>query len=458
MNRSLEVQGLDREIYRLAIPAALQLLLHTFQFIVDTKMISASLPGENGPLAALALVSPICWSLTTIFTVTSIGATAVVARRIGEGDSKRAESATRTSISLSLILGSLVTLIGVIAFQPFLRWLAAWVGDGASAEVISDAGGYLWWFLIFFPLRAVAVTLEAALRGAGESSWPFWGGVLANVANVLGNAVLIFGLFGLPRMGVEGVGLATGLAPLVEVILLGTVLGLGWCKRLSLGARGTSNYDVSQAKPMISVSLPALAGAVIFHTGFFAYQLAIYQLDEMAMAAHRIAIALQSAAFLPAHGFAVAAASIAGRLLGAGDRDLAMRSATRTFWLGLRFVAVISVAFLFASEQLVRIFDAPPETLALAAACIRIGAFEVPFLLATESFTGTLRGSGSTVAPMVITAVGTWGLRVPLAWILAHDFVLGVTGVWYATVADWILRGALCWWVVSRGKWVEKKL
>ena len=458
MNRSFQAGGLDREIFRLAIPAAIQLLLHTLQFVVDTKMISASQPGENGGLAALALVSPICWSLTTIFTVTSVGATAVVARRIGEGRRQGAAAATRTAILLALLLGTVVTMVGVIAFRPLIDWLAVRVGEGASADVIAGAGGYLWWFLVFFPLRAVAVTLEAVLRGAGESAWPFWGGVLANIANIIGNALLIFGLLGLPRMGVEGVGLATGLAPLVEIVLLLAVLALGWSRRLKLWDRGGLIFDREQATPMIRVSLPVLAGAVIFHSGFFYYQLAIFELDEMAMAAHRVAIALQSAAFLPAHGFAVAAASIAGRLLGAGDRSLALRSAYRTFWLGLRFVAFISLLFFFAAEPLVRIFDAPPETLALAALCVRIGAFEVPFLLATESFTGTLRGAGSTMAPMVITAIGTWGLRVPLAWYLAHDIGLGVSGVWYATVADCVLRGALCWWVVRRGRWVEKQL
>ncbi|HIG06619.1 MAG TPA: MATE family efflux transporter, partial [Planctomycetes bacterium] len=75
---------LDREILRLAIPAILQYMLHTVQFLVDTKMVSASAAEDDLSLAALNLVSPLCWSLTTIFTVTAIGATAIVARRIGE--------------------------------------------------------------------------------------------------------------------------------------------------------------------------------------------------------------------------------------------------------------------------------------------------------------------------------------------------------------------------------------
>jgi len=76
----------------------------------------------------------------------------------------------------------------------------------------------------------------------------------------------------------------------------------------------------------------------------------------------------------------------------------------------------------------------------------------------TESLTGTLRGAGATRAPMRITAIGTWGVRVPLAWGLAHGTPLGLSGIWVATVVDWIVRGALTRAAVRRGTWLDERV
>ena len=98
-------------------------MLHTVQFLVDTKMVSASVAEDDLSLAALNLVSPLCWSLTTIFTVTAIGATAIVARRIGENQQLKAGTATSTALILALGVGSLVTLLGWFGRAAGIDWM-----------------------------------------------------------------------------------------------------------------------------------------------------------------------------------------------------------------------------------------------------------------------------------------------------------------------------------------------
>ena len=465
LDGGLKGRQLDREILRLAIPAILQYLLHTLQFLVDTKMVSASSDADDVSLAALNLVSPLCWSLTTIFTVTAIGATAIVARRTGENQRLQAATATYTALVLAFAVGSLVTLIGFTGRESCIGWLEGQLTSGnpeQAQEIARLADGYLKWFLWLFPLRALAMTLEATLRGAGSSLLPVFGGVLANVANIIGNAVLLFGLWGAPRMGLEGVGLATGLAPLFEVALILTVILWSREGRISLRIPGALRFDLSQAKETIRHSAPAFGAALLFHSGFVVYQLAILKLDATSMAAHRIAISIQSMAFLPAHGFQAAAASVSGRLLGAGHPDDAYRSAWRSCRVGLILVIPVMVLFLTASDALTGIFDIQEETQSLAALCLMIGALEVPFLLVTESLTGTLRGAGANLPVMWITAVGSWGFRVPFAWILAFGYfgfpAMGLQGVWVATVLDWILRSGLTAIAIRRRGWLGTRV
>ena len=454
----IDAGGLNREIWRLAIPAVLQTLFQTAQFFVDTKMVSDFGGSDPAPLAAMAVVGPICWSLTVIFTVTSVGATAVVSRRIGEGRPDGATTAAMTALVLALASGTLVTLFGVPLRAAAIGLFSKIYGSEGGAAVVGAAEAYLGWFILFFPLRAVLVTLESSLRGAGESLLPFWGGIVSNVANIGGNYILIFGMLGAPRMGVSGAGLATGLAPLFELVFITVVLGLVKRPRLSLDWRFARHWNRTVARELIRISGPAFLGAVIFHGGFIIYQVAIFGLSAPLIAAHRVAITLQSLGFLPAAGFYSSAASLSGRLLGKGDRELARIAARRNLSLGVLFTLPICATFFIGARTLAGYFTAIPETLEAAALCLQIGAIEIPFLVVTESLNGTLRGAGATRAPMWITAIGTWGIRVPGAWLLAHETSMGLSGIWVATVADWLLRAVLTVRAVRSGRWLEERI
>ena len=118
--------------------------------------------------------------------------------------------------------------------------------------------------------------------------------------------------------------------------------------------------------------------------------------------------------------------------------------------------------FLLFAESLTGLFEIQGETALLAASCLMIGAIEVPFLMIAESLTGSLRGAGANMPVMGITAIGSWGLRVPFAWILGHGYFglpeLGLHGVWVATVLDWIVRSSLLAWVIRRRRWLETRV
>ena len=447
-------RGLSREIWRLAIPAVLQNLFQTAQFFVDTKMISAFGGEDPVPLAAIAVVGPLCWSLAVIFTISSVGATALVARRIGEGRHADATATMSVALAIAFLAGAVVTLLGAPLRDAGLAFFTHLYGGEGGEAVTAAAAGYLKWYFLLFPFRSLLVTLESSLRGAGESMLPFWGGILSNVANIGGNALLIFGMWGFPRLGVEGAGLSTALAPCIELLFLVAVLGMTRNPRVRLRFAIWRDWSRRTAGELLRICGPALGGAVIFHSGFIVYQAAIFGLPASEIAGHRVAITLQAFGFLSAAGFYASAASLSGRILGTGDRDLALRAARRNALSGVLFAAPISLAFFIAAPFLVRLLTEVPETIVVATFCLRLGAIEIPFLTLTESLNGTLRGAGATRAPMIITAIGTWGMRVPLSWFLAHTLGLGLAGVWWSTVADWAVRSVLTAREVRRAAWV----
>jgi putative MATE family efflux protein len=439
------------EILRLAVPAAVQNLFLTLKFFVDTKMVG-DLTGEEGPgpLAAIGIVSPILWSITVVFTAITVGTTAVVARRTGERDRSGIESAVATSIAVALLLGAPVALGGWLAAEPVV---ALFAGGRVEAAVAADARDYLRPVLAAFPLDFFALVAMAAMRGAGDTVIPMLAGLAANVVNVALNWLLIHGNAGFPRMRVEGAGLATAIAIAVEALFLALALARGFGGKLRFAPSSMRAASLGTLRRLSRIAFPSGVEAAVFHAAFLLYQNAVFRLGAAPIAAHRVAITLESLAFMPAYGFHLAAATLAGQRLGEGKPHEASRSVTETARLGALFMLGTSLLFLALPGPLAGFFTGDAELVRRAPALLRLAALEVPFLGTAMAFSGGLRGAGETRGPLAVTALGAWLLRVPLSYLLGASGALGLVGIWVATSLDWIVRASLLAWLWRLGHW-----
>ncbi len=456
-------------ILKLAWPAALQNLLQSAMFFVDTAIIGR-LPAEPGgaqPLAAMQLVGPVVWSAATIASFFAVGTTAIVARAAGERDLAKARRATSVSLRLALAVGAAAGVIGILAAP----WLAAFYGGSAARpETRADAALFLQIFAAGFPVHLAVLVMMSALRGAGDTRGPMAAGILANAVNAAGNLVLIHGWGPFPRMGVPGAAAATLVALCLEAVWLFWILsraparsGTAGSFTLTLSARDSLRWDPATARAVMTVSLPSLAEAAISHSAFLTYQYAINALSETAMAAQRIAITWESLAFMPAWGLYVGAATFCGQKLGEKRPDLAERGVRRAAAWGAGIFLLLSVPFVTVPGFLARLVADVPgaggaEVIDLAATCLAIGALEVPLIGASMALYGGLRGAGETKGPLLVSFIGGWCVRVPLAWLFGHTLGWGLAGIWLCTVIDWGTRTALYAWLLARGRWKQIKL
>jgi putative MATE family efflux protein len=212
---------------------------------------------------------------------------------------------------------------------------------------------------------------------------------------------------------------------------------------------------------LVRVSIPAAVEPVILQSGFLLYNKAITALGVIPMAAHRAAITVESLTFMPAWGFAVAGSAVVGQYLGAGRPDRAEAGLRECARLSTALLTVMGVVFFFTAEPLVRLFLRGPgeaATVAAAAACLRIAAFEQPFMAMGMALGGALRGAGDTRSPVIVGILGVWGVRIPMAWALAFPAGLGLNGIWITMIADWALRTVVFSILFRRGRWKTIKL
>jgi Na+-driven multidrug efflux pump len=129
--------------------------------------------------------------------------------------------------------------------------------------------------------------------------------------------------------------------------------------------------------------------------------------------------------------------------------------------MSLLLLTGVGIAFYFGAEPLVRLFlrgKGEETTVAAAAACLRIAAFNQPFMAMGMALGGALRGAGDTRSPVLVGVIGVWAIRVPLAWALAFPLGLGLNGIWITMTADWAVRTLVFSILYRRGRWKTIKL
>jgi putative MATE family efflux protein len=296
------------------------------------------------------------------------------------------------------------------------------------------------------------ITATAVIRATGDARTPLWLALIMNVVNVMASVTLAFGWGGLPALGLIGVGWGTVVARSVGGVL--SVAFLAFSGR-SLRLRPDVLFVLHGAalRRIWRLSVPALAERVLISFASLLFIRIVAFLGTDALAAHNIAIQVESLAFMPAGGLAVAVATVVGQAIGGGRPDLASKAARRALVWAAWGMAGLGLALVAGAPTGVRLFGATPDVLRLAGRCLQIGAMELPFLAFALLLSSVLRAAGDTASPLYVTLVGVVLFRLGAVWLLAVGLDLGLPGVWLGTALDWAARSAGLWVVLRRGRW-----
>ncbi|MHC4178699.1 MAG: MATE family efflux transporter [Planctomycetota bacterium] len=437
---------------RLAIPVLIEQLLTMLVGFSDRVLTGHYL--ETPHLAAITLMSYVLWMLWGVFQVVAIGATAMVARFAGAGDLRSARKVTNQAFVVGAGVAALVALLGAVLGERAVYFLQL---EGEAAELATT---YLRYLLPAIPLIMAQTIGIACLRGAGDMVSGLIIMTIVNLVNVSVSWALVLGLGPLPQLGWRGIAIGT-----VCGFVVGGLLALGLLLRGRAGLRvqwGGLWPDGNLIRRLLRVGLPGGADVLSIIGCQFWFLSVINQLGDRATAAHGVAICVESMAFLPGAAFQMAAMTLTGQYLGAGDLRKASRSVLMACLVGGGLMVSMGVLFYIRALPLAQLFvrSEQADVALLAAPLLQTVSLAIPALALTMILTGALRGAGDTRWPLIFSLVGMLGVRIPAAYWLAFESIripgtewiipgcdLGVLGAWCAMVTDVTLRAAL---VVSR--------
>jgi putative MATE family efflux protein len=295
------------------------------------------------------------------------------------------------------------------------------------------------------------------LRGAGDTRTPMIITGIINVINIFLDFGLIFGNFGFPRLGAIGSAVATTSARGIGAALILYVL-FARGKIIQLDWRRGWRLKRSVLARILNIGWPSAAENVVFQLGFLAFSIVVIYLGTADLAAQQIAFNIAGFSILPAFAFGVAALTLVGQNLGAGDIPRAEASTRQAWKSGIVWMCAMGLAFFFGRHWLVGVYTTDPEVL-------RLGEMLMIFIAAVQPLQATaivlghaLRGAGDTRATLVVTFIGVWIVRVGVGYLLGIVLGLGLFGVWLGWAADFTSRATLVWLRYRAGKWKTLKV
>ncbi len=429
----------------LAGPVLVEQVLAILVGFSDTLLVGHYLSQTH--LAAMTLLAYLLWAFNGLFSVIAIGSTALVARFVGAGDYEAANRATNQSLLVGTVVAVLATVVS-LALGEHLVW-----GLQLEGEAADLANRYLRFLLPMLPAIMLEAVIIACLHGAGDMITGLVAMVLINVTNIALSWSLILGFGPLPQLGWDGVAIGTSVGFAVGGLVPLAVLARGRAGlRLQLGML---RPDFDLIRRLLRIGLPGGADVMSLIGLQLIFLALVNQLGTLAVAAHGVALRMESLAYMPGYAFQVAAGTLVGQFLGAGDPRRAMRSVRLAAACNLTFMFASMVGLYVGADWLAGWFvSAADQAVAqLAARLLRIVALALVPLGVLQVLTGALRGAGDTRWPLAFTFLGFVGVRLPLAWWLALHENWGVRGAWIAMAVDLLVRCLLVVWRFEQGGW-----
>ena len=428
-------------IVQLSIPSILAQLSATVMFFIDASMV-----GHLGAKASasIGIVESTGWLMGGLASAVNMGFSVQVAHFIGANDFEGARRVLRQSLVCSFVW-SLILSFSCLAISPFLPY---WLGG--SAEIASDASLYfaiIGLCGIFFQMEGLAGSM---LKCSGNMKVPSMLNIGMCVMDVVFNYLFIYIL----DLGVMGAAMGTGLAELVTAILMLYFLLVKSDMLHLKGRPGSFRPKSDTIGTAFKIGAPMGLQHMLMGGAYVVSTYIVAPLGTVAIAAHSLAITVESLCYMPGYGIAEAATTLVGQGIGAGQRTLTRSFAHLSVGLGIVVMTLMGILMWFFAPQLMTLMSPVQEVITMGTSVLRIEAWAEPLFAAAIVCNGVFVGAGDTLKPAIMNLLSMWGVRLTLAWYLAKDY--GLKGVWMAMATELTFRGIIFLWRLFVGKWNQK--
>lgn len=446
MDKTLTTKELYGWTLKLALPIMIQNLISTLVNTADTFMLG--FVGQSA-MAAVSLANQYTFVLFCVFFGMATATSVLCAQYWGKGDKKTIEKLVGLALRYGIIVSLLFTLGSFLFPTPIMKLFSG------SPETIEIGTKYLRVVSLSFVFMAISQVYLSALRSVGKVVFPSVVIVVSLCVNVFFNASFIFGLFGMPKLGVVGVALGTVFARVTEVVLcicFSVKSGVKMSIRAIFARAGVLNRD------FLSISWPSIGNDLIWSLATTVFTVILGHLGDDIVAANAVAMMVVNIGAIAMRGFANATTIVVGQTLGANQIEQTKTYSVKLLLLTI-YVAVAGCVVIVALRPFILNFYSGKLT-EQAISYLSAMMFMTTYRMIGEGINtclicGCFRGGGDTKFGFYTDTFMMWLVAIPVMVIAAYVLKLSPIWVYFAMTIDEFEKMPIVFAHFFKFKWMK---
>lgn len=432
----------NEDLRRLIVPLVIDQVLVRTVGMVDTMMISSV--GEAA-ISGVSLVDMINMLINAVFAAIATGGAVIASQYLGHRERDKACEASSQLMLVTLLSSLIITALTLLVRRLLLSVLFGQI----EADVMAAALTYLTISAISFPFLAIFNSCGALFRSMNDSRTPTVVSLGMNLMNLIGNAILIFGL----RMGVAGAAISTLLSRMMAALVM---LALTCDRRRQLfivpgEALRPQGMLIGQ---ILYIGIPSGIENGLFELGRIVVVSMISTFGTVQIAANAVANNLDAIGVLAGAAMNLAILTVVGRCVGAHDNEQVRYYTRKLLVIEYAMLAAVNIVLLAALSLILNLYTLSDASRELATKLIFIhNGFAMILWPLALSLPNALRAANDVRFTMISSILSMVGFRVALSYVVGVRMGYGALGVWFAMLVDWLFRAVIYVWRFRQGKW-----
>lgn len=413
------VMEIKKLIMTMSLPIMISMLVQALYNIVDSMFVARV---SDNALAAVSLCYPIQMIIVAVACGTAVGLNALLSRYLGQGKPKEANQVALHGILLALVNWLIFAVIGIFFSEAFLNLFST------DQEIVSMGISYMKICTIFSFGVFMQITYERIMQSTGNTVYNMIIQGVGALVNIILDPIFIFGMLGLPAMGVTGAAIATVIGQIIAM-LLGIVITQTKIKEVQIHLR-EFQLKLRIIKDMYRIAIPAILMQSIMSFMTVFMNMILVTFSELAVSAFSIYFKLQQFVFMAVNGMNNALIPIISYNFGARKQQRILDSIHFSLFIACVIMMIGTIVFQCFPEQLMYLFDANEEMMSIGVPALRIISLSFVFAGISLVLSAVFQSVDHANKSLVITLLRQMVLLLPIVYVLANQF--GLHALWWA--------------------------
>ncbi|WP_125142306.1 MATE family efflux transporter [Clostridium transplantifaecale] len=428
----IDKMNTNRNLFFMSLPIFVELLLQLLVGNIDQIMVSRV---SQQSVASIVNANQIMNLVIIVLSMAATATTVILSQYLGAEDKDNSSRTCMVSLLMIGVVGILSTVLVFVGYRPIYKAIRV------PEEIFDEASLYLLIVGAFITVQGLYLTFSAIIRAFAMMKEVMIVSIVMNVLNIIGNAILINGWFGMPRLGAVGAAISTDISKLVGLGLM--ILLFMKRTNVKLGMRFLKPFPTQIMKNLCFLAVPSGVESFSYNMSQMCILGIVNSFGTMVTVTKGYCSIFANLAYVYAMAIASATQIVLGYLIGAKKIDLIQKRVNATMKVALAACVGLAILLFLGSNYAFLIFTDNPEIIALGRRILFIEIFLEVGRAVNIVMTKCLIAVGDAVTPTAVGVIFQWGVAFVGAWVFGIIFGWGLEGVWVAMAIDECLRGLI---------------